>query len=112
MDLPPGLGMEEVTEATKLVQRLSTYLGSRSEHCLTWAETAIIINYAGDSPRLLENAEKALKMMESQGQMAHVPVFEEYRLTRLMFFHDYVYVTRLTGLGIFNRKIFPYQPGL
>ncbi|KAL6715489.1 hypothetical protein ACLMJK_006450 [Lecanora helva] len=97
--IPRDLDPEQISVANRLIQRFTNYIDPNSWHCLRWVETAIIINYAGRWRQLLGNAEQALETMETQGQIYGFPALETYRLVRLTFFRDYVYVLRATGPG-------------
>lgn len=46
---------------------------------------------------LLENAEQGLAEVQALDRITSIPALEAYRLARLTFFTDYVYVLNLTG---------------
>jgi len=96
---PSDLDMQEISEASEMLQCLTDYISPNSINCLKWVESAIIINYASHWVHLQGNAEEGLAMMQAQAQITDSPALEAYRLARLTFFHDYVYVLRLTGPG-------------
>lgn len=101
--LPEDIDTQEITEATSLIQNLIDFLDSASSKYSTWVETAIIINYAGSWTQLLGNATSGLSLMRRiPPSQAGISAFEVYRLARLVFFQDYVYVLRTTGPGSYR----------
>ena len=97
VSIPNDLDAREIVEASKLMNEIMSYLDPNSFHCLTWIESAVIINYAGDWDQLLGNAEHGLELMQTRTYTADLPILDTYRTIRLTFFLDYVYVLRLTG---------------
>jgi hypothetical protein len=92
--LPDGLDNEEITMAQLLCERLIQFL--TTDACLVWVESAIIINYSGSWPDLLENAQKVLEVLMSS-QVSNHQFFERYSQTRWDFFWHFAKVLAATG---------------
>jgi len=85
---------DERLEVASILDKLSNFITSTK--CLTWIETAIIVNYSAGYSHLLLNATEAFgaaKRTDTNG----VTIWEDYQRIRLHFLSTYVYVLGLTG---------------
>ena len=87
--LPTHLDDEEVDQVTVLCNQLVQFLNS--DQCLTWIEMAILINYAGGYPQLLDNVDQAIAASSEVHANGNIS-FESFRRARLDFFADYAHV--------------------
>jgi hypothetical protein len=81
--LPDGLDNEEIAMAQFLCGLLVRFL--TTDDCLVWVESAIIINYSGGWPNLLENSQKVLDALGSS-PISKYQFFERYSEIRWDFF--------------------------
>lgn len=88
------LDEEEAVQLSELCQQLTQFLST--DQCLTWVEMAILINYAGGFPQLLENVDDAIDASRTSSEQAH-PTFKTFQSAKLDFFQDFAYVIRKTG---------------
>ena len=87
--LPVSLDEEEELQVTELCNKLIHYLSTAE--CLNWIEMAILINYAGGYPQLLENVNQAIAA-SSESHASRNASFEAFRRVRYQFFTDYAHV--------------------
>ena len=95
--LPEGLEREELDQLDDLCRPLIKYIVSCD--CLGWAEAAILINYAGGFMNLIENVEKALRILADKPSKDDPLPWQQYVEARRTFFVDFTYVLRTTGPG-------------
>lgn len=93
-DLPANLSPEDISEASRLCQKMTDFLWSGK--CLVWIEMAIIINYAHGYPNLYMNALEAIDAAEN-GLTSSYDFFRQFSVARRQFFEDYAYVIGQTG---------------
>lgn len=88
---------EESIHLEELCRQLTRFLSS--DQCLTWIEMAILINYAGGFPQLLENVELAIAASLREPLEGHPRprAFQVFRNARLVFFTDFAHVIRQTA---------------
>lgn len=93
-DLPQSLDADELSELSRLCDKLTEFL--LSSKCMKWIEIAIIINYACGYADLYQNALRALDA-GYDGMSSPVLAFHKFSIARVEFFTDYTYVISLTG---------------
>lgn len=100
--LPTCLNNDDLTQSSILCDRLTDFL--LSGRCLTWVETAIIINFEGGYVTLFENVLRALsaargslRITEGESRSRFLPAFQSFSVARKSFFADYAYVISRTG---------------
>ena len=93
-ELPTHFDDEESIQITKLCRQLIHFLSS--DECLTWIEMAVLINYSGGHPNLLDNVEEALAR-SSEPPASNHSSFAAFQQARRVFFADYAYVICCTG---------------
>ena len=75
-EIPVMLAEEETSRLVELCDSLTKFLSG--DLCLTWVEMAILINYAGSYPQLLENVDAAIVTSSEPTQNSHQS-FEAFR---------------------------------
>lgn len=91
--LPDMLDKDELMTAHSLCELLIQFL--TTDRCLVWVESAIIVNYSGHWPKLLENALKVLEALSSS-PISVYEFFERYSQARWDFFWHFCHVLAAT----------------
>lgn len=92
--LPDDMDGEEIAMAHNLCNLLVKFL--TTDDCLVWVESGIIVNFAGQWPNLLGNAQRVL-MAVSASPVSNYPFFERYLHARWDFFSHFAHVLAMMG---------------
>lgn len=83
---------EEVIKAGYLCDQLTQFLST--DKCLGWIEAAVIINYARQCTKLIENVENVLEI--DSDALSSTPAFHRFHCARQTFMGDYIYALAST----------------
>ena len=92
--LPVDMDMEEIAMAQNLCDLFVRFLTTDS--CLVWVESSIVVNYSGNWPHLLRNAQTVLAALSTSSPSEH-QFFERYAKVRWNFFNHFAHVLATTG---------------
>jgi DNA polymerase III delta prime subunit len=113
LEYPLGLHFVDESESTfkqilLMIRQLGEFL--QSEKCLTWVETATLINYSGDFPELLRNVQSVIQASghKCYGSKCCGVEIQNFRQQCRVFFHNWAYVIlQTTDWGKRLYKMFP-----